>query len=106
MILRQKILEIDNNKITYKFVIDGDIRFYKDLMPWKKYLVAIDTSMGVDGDFAAIEVFEFPGFYQVAEWKSDKLNQNDQVTKIKELTEWMYNDIKIKVINILKFIGH
>lgn len=96
MILRQKILEIDNNKITYKFVIDGDIRFYKDLMPWKKYLVAIDTSMGVDGDFAAIEVFEFPGFYQVAEWKSDKLNQNDQVTKIKELTEWMYNDIKNK----------
>ena len=38
--------------------------------------------MGVTGDFSAIEVFEFPGFYQVAEWKSDSLNQNDQISLI------------------------
>ena len=96
MILRQKILEIDNNKITYKFVVDEDIRFYQDLKPWKKYLVAIDTSMGLSGDFAAIQVFEFPGFIQVAEWKSDKLNQNDQIEKMKVLTDWMYINIKEK----------
>lgn len=96
MILRQKILDIDNNRITYQFLVDNDIRFYRELQPWKRYLVSIDTSMGVDGDFAAIEVFEFPGFYQVAEWKSDRLNQNAQLAKIKNLTDWMYNDIKKK----------
>lgn len=93
-ILRNMLLELEN--VTYKFVIDSDIRFYQDLKPWKKYIVTIDTSMGVEGDFAAIEVFEFPGFEQVAEWKSDKLNQNLQVEKLKTLIEWMYYNIKEK----------
>ena len=92
MILRQKILELEGT--TYKFVIDNDIRFYKELEPYKKYLVAIDTSMGVEGDFAAIQVFSFPDMEQVAEWQTDKLNQNGQIEKIKNLTEWMYKDIK------------
>lgn len=96
-ILRQKMLEIDNSKLTYKFVIDNDIRFYKEIEPYKKYLISIDTSMGVDGDFAAIQVFQTtPCLEQVAEWQSDKLNQNEQVEKIKTLTEWMYNTIKQK----------
>ena len=60
MILRQKIVELENT--TYKFVVDNDIRFYRDIEPYKKYLIGIDTSMGVTGDFSAIEVFEFPGF--------------------------------------------
>lgn len=94
MILRQKMLELENT--TYKFVVDNDIRFYRDIEPYKKYLVAIDTSMGVTGDFAAIEVFEFPGFKQVAEWKSDSLNQNDQIYKFKNLIDWIYDDIKKK----------
>ena len=96
MFLRQKILELDNQQITYKFVIDNDIRFYTEINPWKKYLVAIDTSMGVEGDFAAIQVFSVPHLEQVAEWKSDKLNQNDQLKKLKNLTEWLYQTIKDK----------
>lgn len=93
-VLRNMLLELEN--VTYKFVIDSDIRFYQDLKPWKKYIVTLDTSMGVEGDFAAIEVFEFPGFEQVAEWKSDKINQNLQVEKLKSLTEWMHYNIKEK----------
>lgn len=93
-ILRNLLLELEN--VTYKFVVDNDVRFYKDLEPWKKYIVTLDTSMGVEGDFAAIQVFAFPGFEQVAEWKSDKLNQNLQVEKIKNIIEWMYYDIKNK----------
>ena len=82
--------------ITYEFVIDTDIRFYKQLDRSMKYLIAIDPSMGVSGDFAAIQVFEFPTFIQVAEWMSDTLNQNDQVEKMRVLTEWMYADLKAK----------
>lgn len=92
MILRQKVIELENT--TYKFVVDNDIRFYRDIEPYKKYLIGIDTSMGVTGDFSAIEVFEFPGFKQVAEWKSDSLNQNDQIIKIKTLIDWIYDKIK------------
>lgn len=93
-ILREKMLHIDNEKITYKYVVDNDVRFYQDLNPWQKYLVAIDTSMGVSGDFAAIQVFAFPGFIQVAEWQSDKLNQNAQIEKLKNVIEYIYKNIK------------
>lgn len=82
--------------ISYEFVIDSDIRFYKQLDKSMKYLIAIDPSMGVNGDFAAMQVFEFPTFIQVAEWMSDTLNQNDQVEKLKVLTEWMYADLKAR----------
>ena len=82
--------------ITYEFLIDGDIRFYKNLDKNMKYLVAIDPAMGVTGDFSAIQVFEFPSFIQVAEWMSDTTNQNDQVEKLKSLIEWMYTDLKAK----------
>lgn len=95
-VLRQKMNEINEKRITYKFVVDNDVRFYQDINPWKKYLVAIDTAMGVSGDFAAIQIFGFPGFIQVAEWKSDKLNQNEQIEKIKYIIDWLYAQIKIK----------
>lgn len=81
---------------TYRFVIDGDIRFYKELNKERKYLVAIDPAMGLEGDFSAIQVFSFPEFEQVAEWMGDKLNQNDQVEKLKTLIDWMYADLKAK----------
>lgn len=90
-----RLMESTRNK-TYSFVIDGDIRFYKDLNKYSKYLVAIDPAMGLEGDFAAIQVFSFPEFEQVAEWMGDKLNQNDQVEKFKNLIEWMYTDLKTK----------
>ena len=91
----RRLMEETKNK-TYQFVIDGDIRFYKDLDKYKKYIVSLDPSMGVSGDFSAIQVFEFPGFIQVAEWMDDKLNQNDQVEKLKALIEWMYTDLRTK----------
>lgn len=91
----RRLIEETKNK-TYQFVIDGDIRFYKDLDKYMKYIVTLDPSMGVSGDFSAIQVFEFPSFIQVAEWMDDKLNQNDQVEKLKALIEWMYTDLKTK----------
>ena len=91
----RRLMEETKNR-SYKFVIAGDIRFYKELDKSMKYLVAIDPAMGVSGDFSAIQVFEFPTFIQVAEWMDDKLNQNDQVEKLKSLIEWMYADLKTK----------
>ena len=81
---------------TYKYVIDNDVRFYKELDPASKYLVALDPSMGVSGDFAAMQIFEFPSFEQVGEWMSDSLNQNGQVEKMRVVTDWIYEDLRAK----------
>lgn len=81
---------------TYKYVIDNDVRFYKELDPASKYLIALDPSMGVSGDFAAMQIFEFPSFEQVGEWMSDSLNQNGQVEKMRVVTDWIYEDLRAK----------
>ena len=89
----RRLMEETRDK-TYSFVVNEDIRFYKELDKHMKYLVAIDPSMGVSGDFAAIQVFEFPTFIQVAEWMSDNLNQNDQVEKLNTLITYTYKKLK------------
>lgn len=81
-------------KRTYDYVIDDDVRFYKSLNRYSKYIVALDPSMGVSGDFAAIQIFEFPSFEQVGEWQSDSVNQNEQIDKIKSICEWMYSELR------------
>lgn len=91
----RKLLD-ETNKKSYKFVVDTDVRFYKDLDINSKYIVAIDPSMGVNGDFAALQVFEFPNFEQVAEWMSDSCNQNQQVEKMKAVCDFIYNDLRSK----------
>lgn len=93
-VLRQLLLDLEN--VTYKFTVDSDIRFYEDLKPNLKYIIGVDTSMGVDGDFSAIQVISFPDMVQVAEWQSDRLNQNLQVEKLKTLTDYMYDKIREK----------
>ena len=93
-VIRQLLLDLEN--VTYKFTVDSDIRFYEDLKPNLKYIIGVDTSMGVDGDFSAIQVFSFPDMVQVAEWQSDRLNQNLQVEKLKALTDYMYDKIREK----------
>ena len=93
-VLRQLLLDLEN--VTYKFTVDSDIRFYEDLKPNLKYIIGVDTSMGVDGDFSAIQVISFPDMVQVAEWQSDRLNQNLQVEKLKALTDYMYDKIREK----------
>ena len=93
--IMRELMDYTKNR-TYEFLVDGDIRFYKNLDKNMKYLVSIDPAMGVTGDFSAIQVFEFPTFIQTAEWMSDTTNQNDQVEKLKTLIEWMYTDLKAK----------
>ena len=94
MVMRNMLLELQNS--VYKTLVDNDIRVYTDINPWQKYLVAIDTSMGTEGDFAAIQVFSFPAMEQVAEWQSDKINQNFQIEKVRVLIEWLYKEIQGK----------
>lgn len=78
----------------YLYTVDGDIRFYKNLDPTMKYIIGIDPAMGTMEDSATMQIFEFPTFEQVGEWKSVSDNQNNQVEKLKNLTDWMYKNLK------------
>ena len=91
-----RLLLDETSKKSYEYVVDEDVRFYKSLNRYSKYIVALDPSMGVSGDFAAIQIFEFPSFEQVGEWQSDSVNQNEQIEKIKTICEWMYADLRNK----------
>jgi hypothetical protein len=65
----------------------GQIRWYRKPKPGKTYLLALDPCLGTGGDKAAIEVFELPGMYQVAEWQHNKTPIEQQVNILRQLTQ-------------------
>lgn len=70
-----------------------DFNFYKELEAGKRYIIGVDTCMGSSGDFAAIQIFEFPGFIQIAEWTSNTKDQNEQLRIVKEIIKWLYSQL-------------
>lgn len=84
------LLDVTAN-IQYTNIVDFDVRMYKDIDRHSKYVVTLDPSMGVSGDFAAIQIFEYPSFTQAGEWMSDTVNQNDQIEKVKNICKYIYD---------------
>lgn len=70
-----------------------DFNFYKELEVGKRYIIGVDTCMGSSGDYAAIQIFEFPGFIQIAEWTSNTKDQNDQLRIVRDIIKWMYSTL-------------
>ena len=63
----------------------GQVRWYKPLIPGHIYMVALDPSLGTGGDSAAIQVYELPGMNQVAEWQHNKTPIQQQVRIVQQL---------------------
>jgi len=55
----------------------------------KTYLVSVDPATGNGKDFSVIEVFDFPGLNQVAEWRSNEINIPLLYAKLK----WVLNKL-------------
>lgn len=55
----------------------------------KTYLVSVDPATGNGKDFSVIEVFDFPGLRQIAEWRSNEINIPLLYAKLK----WMLNKL-------------
>lgn len=55
----------------------------------KTYLVSLDPATGGGKDFSVIEVFDFPGLNQVAEWRSNEINIPLLYAKLK----WILNKL-------------
>lgn len=67
----------------------NNVRWFKEPEPGNYYLAALDPSFGTGGDFAAIQVFEFPSMYQVAEWKHNKTDVTGQVATLMKILQYI-----------------
>lgn len=72
----------------------GEIRWYSKPKKHACYLVSLDPSFGVGGDYAAIQVFQLPGMTQVAEWMSNRSDQHIQVRTLKHTLEIIDSELR------------
>jgi hypothetical protein len=81
------------NKLAAKMVdhLDMGYKFWvpKDSLggAGKTYFLSVDPATGNGNDFSVVEVFDFPGLNQIAEWRSNDINVPLLYAKIK----WMLN---------------
>jgi hypothetical protein len=82
-------------KLEGKMVLHEDMGFKFWVPPeqiggqGKTYLVSLDPATGGGKDFSVIEVFDFPGLNQVAEWRSNEINIPLLYAKLK----WILNKL-------------
>ena len=67
----------------------GQVRWYKNVVPENLYMIGLDPSLGTGGDYAAIQVYEMPGMKQVAEWQHNKTPVKQQVYIIQQIASYL-----------------
>ena len=71
----------------------GQTRWYKKPNAENIYAIALDPSLGTGGNSAGIQVFELPGFVQVAEWQHNLTPIQGQVRVLKEILKYIQDEI-------------
>lgn len=74
----------------------GQVRWYKPVLPGKLYLLSLDPSLGTGGDNAAIQVYELPGMKQVAEWQHNKTSVQQQIKIMQQILKYIETETKGK----------
>jgi hypothetical protein len=67
----------------------GQTRWYKEPSSEFVYAIALDPALGTGGNSSAIEVFELPGFVQVAEWQHNLTPVSGQIKVLKEILKYI-----------------
>jgi len=67
----------------------GQVRWYEDINPNASHIISLDPCLGTGGDFAGIEVFELPGFKQVAEWHHNTTPIQQQVRIMRDICRYI-----------------
>lgn len=74
-----------------RFIDRWGCRWYDPIKPNATYSVILDPSGdGGFGDDAAIQVFELPTLKQVAEWNTNKADQDEQARMLKRILQRIY----------------
>lgn len=74
----------------------GQVRWYKPVVPGNIYMIALDPSLGTGGDAAAIQVYEMPGMKQVAEWQHNKTPIKQQIMILQQIAKYIDAEAKGK----------
>lgn len=61
------------------YTTSNSVRWFKEPEKDLMYFISLDPSMGTGGDYAAIQVFEFPSLIQVAEWMHNRSDPSVQI---------------------------
>jgi hypothetical protein len=77
----------------------GQVRWYKELSDQNLYAVCLDPAMGTGGDFAAIQIFELPGFTQVGEWQNNITKIQEQVKLLREILRYIQDKVGERNVN-------
>jgi hypothetical protein len=67
----------------------GHVRWFKSPEANKTYVVALDPSLGVGRDNAAIQVYELPGMIQVAEWQHNLTVARGQIRVLMQMLNFI-----------------
>ena len=72
----------------------GQVRWYKNIVPGNLYMVALDPSLGTGGDYSAIQVYELPGMKQVAEWMHNKTPIQQQIRIMQQICKYIDDEAR------------
>jgi hypothetical protein len=71
----------------------GQTRWYSQPNKENLYAIALDPSLGTGGNSAGIQVFELPGFKQVAEWHHNLTPIQGQIRVLREILNYILSQI-------------
>ena len=77
----------------------GQVRWYEDINPNASHIISLDPCLGTGGDFAGIEVFELPGFKQVAEWHHNTTPIQQQVRIMRDICRYIDDQCTLRGSN-------
>lgn len=83
-----RLLELEGREPLRK---SGQVRWYRDPQPNRKYCVALDPSLGTGGDPAAIQVFEAETAEQIAEWRHNKTDIPTQIRILVDIVRELHS---------------
>lgn len=85
LLVSSLILTLLTSHIRAPIEEKNGIKFFKNMQPGGTYLLAVDPATGTGNDSSVIEVFDFPGLEQVAEYRSNTVSSPQLYTILKYL---------------------
>jgi len=80
-----KLTDIKQKFVRPPIKVVNGVRWFKEIEPHRRYIVALDPAGGTGGNNSAIQIYELPTLLQVAEWCDNKTIIPDQVKLLNKL---------------------
>lgn len=85
------LIDLQGRDPVYK---TGEVRWFREPVPGRIYVVGLDPSLGTGGDPAAIQVFEADTTEQVAEWRHNRTDIPTQVRILANIVQHINDRVK------------